>query len=136
MSKIDSRCQGECYCESSCECEEETQAYMDEWETSFSYKNNRDATPEESRAEEETLGGCRYCNGLKGAHNTGSGDVRHCNFCENGCDCYYCTEEKVWQNGDRDPRRALNAWNYFPDNGGEVTYNKGTSKPRSGNGLA
>ena len=121
MNKVDSRCQGECYCESSCECAEEHEAYLDEWKSS-----NPNATPEEIKTEENDLHPCRYCNGKNGEPNNGDGDVRHCNFCENGCDCFFCTEEKVWRAGERDPRRAANAFSYFPDNGGEVQYNNGT----------
>ena len=134
---MSNKCTGECDCESSCECEEESEAYLrEQWVPDFEYKFKREPTSEEIEAEKLEIGQCRYCNGMSGEHNTGSGDVRHCNFCENGCDCYYCTEEKVWRNGERDPRRSSNAYNYFPDNGGEITYNKGKFIPRSGNGLA
>ena len=132
-------CQGECYCEQCCECEEETEAYLrEQWIPDFELKFKREPTSEEvekQKAIEEEEGQCRYCNGMSGESNDGNGDVRHCNFCENGCDCYYCVEEKVWQDGERDPRRASNSYAYFPDMGGELQYNNGTFRPRSGNGY-
>jgi len=127
---MNNKCTGECYCDSCCECDVEHSDFMDDWK-----KDNPNATPEEIEIEENDLHPCRYCNGINGEPNDGNGDVRHCNFCENGCDCFYCTEEKVWRNGERDPRRNSNAYAYFPDVGGELQYNNGTFQPRSGNGY-
>ena len=115
---MSNKCEGECNCHEHCECAEEEERCMEEWKS-----NNSNATPEEFETEKNRLGVCRYCDESR---NKGDGSVRHCYFCEDGCDCIFCTEEKVWEKGERDPRRNSNAYSYGMSMGGEWRYNNGT----------
>ena len=121
---MSNQCQGECNCDEHCECELEHSENMERFRD-----DNPNATPEEIKLEEDENVPCRYCDE---SPNKGDGSVRHCYFCEDGCDCVYCTEVKVWRRGERDPRRNSNAYNYGMSDGGEIRYNNGTFSSTGG----